>query len=56
MEYGGSTVGVANLVGATNYVKALNTVASETYPTEFTQGTTITIDGVASLRTITYSP
>ena len=56
LEYGGSSVGSANLVGATNYVKALNTVAGEAYPTEFTQGTTITIGGVASLRTITYSP
>jgi len=56
LEYGGSSVGSANLVGATNYVKALNTVAGEAYPTQFTQGTTITIDGVASLRTITYSP
>jgi type IV pilus assembly protein PilA len=56
LEYGGSTVGTANLIGATNYVKALNTVAQETYPTSFTQGITITISGVAGLRTITYSP
>ena len=56
LEYGGSSVASANLVGATNYVKALNTVASETYPTVYTQGITITIGGVAQLRTITYSP
>jgi type IV pilus assembly protein PilA len=56
LEYGGSTVGTDNLIGATNYVKALNTVAQETYPTSFTQGITITISGVAGLRTITYSP
>lgn len=56
LEYGGSAVGSANLIGATNYVKALNTVASETYPTDFTQGITITIGGVAGLRTITYAP
>jgi type IV pilus assembly protein PilA len=56
LEYGGSSVSVGNLIGATNYVKALNTVASESYPTVFTAGLTITIDGVASLRTITYSP
>src|SRR3954470_20983519 len=30
-----------NLIGATNYVKALNTVASEVYPTGYTQGITI---------------
>src|SRR5580692_12695939 len=56
LEYGGSTVSQANLIGATNYVKALNTVAGETYPTSFSQGITITISGVAALRTITYSP
>ena len=56
LEYGGSAVPVGNLIGATNYVKALNTVASETYPLFYTQGITITISGVAQLRTITYSP
>ena len=56
LEYGGSSVGTANLIGATNYVKALNTVARETYPTGFTQGITISITGIAGLRTITYSP
>ena len=56
LEFGGSSVGSSNLVGATNYVKALNTEAAETYPTAYTQGITITISGVAGLRTITYSP
>ena len=56
LEYGGSTVGTVNLIGASNYVKALNTVAQETYPTTFTQGITITITGVANARTITYAP
>ncbi len=44
------------LLGPTNYVKSLNTVAGEVYPAVFTAGTTITITGVASLRTITYAP
>ena len=56
LEYGGSSVAPTNLIGATNYVKALNTVAGETYPVGYTQGLTITIAGVAGLRTITYSP
>ena len=56
LEYGGSSVGTENLIGATNYVKALNTVAQETYPIACTQGITITITGIAGLRTITYSP
>ena len=56
LEYGGSSVGTDNLIGATNYVKALNTVAQETYPVGFTQGITISITGIAGLRTITYAP
>src|SRR5882757_6605560 len=32
LENGGSTVVQANLLGPTNYVKALNTVAGESYP------------------------
>lgn len=54
MENGGSTVAFANLIGPTNYVKTFATAASETYPTNFTAGVTITITGVAGLRTITY--
>jgi type IV pilus assembly protein PilA len=38
------------------YVKSLNTVANESYPTGFTQGVTITINSVAGVRTITYAP
>src|SRR5476651_729129 len=40
LENGVSIVASANLVGATNYVKAVNTVAGETYPSDFTQGIT----------------
>src|SRR3954468_3326266 len=56
LENGVSTVAQTSLVGATNYVKSLNLVAGETYPTNFTQGITITITGVAGQRTITYAP
>jgi type IV pilus assembly protein PilA len=56
LENGVSTVAQTALVGATNYVKSLNLVAGETYPTNFTQGVTITISGVAGQRTITYAP
>ena len=55
METGQSTAHLDNLVGATNYVKALNTVAGETYPNGFTQAVPITVNGVAGTRTITYS-
>jgi type IV pilus assembly protein PilA len=56
LENGVSTVDSTNLVGSSNYVKVVNTVAAETYPTSFTQGITITITGVAGARTVTYAP
>jgi type IV pilus assembly protein PilA len=56
LENGATWADSTSLVGATNYVKALTTVASETYPAGYTQGITITITGVANARTITYSP
>ena len=56
LENGVSSAAQGSLVGATNYVKAVNTVASETYPAGYTQGITITIAGVAGARTITYAP
>ena len=56
LENGVSTVASANLIGAANYVKAVNTVASETYPANFTQGITISITGIAGVRTLTYAP
>ena len=56
LENGATTAASSSLVGATNYVKALNTVASEVYPTQYSQGVTITISGVANARTITYAP
>ncbi|MSU46568.1 MAG: prepilin-type N-terminal cleavage/methylation domain-containing protein [Lacunisphaera sp.] len=56
LENGVTTVAFTDLVGSTNYVKAVNTVAGETYPTGFTQGITITISGIAGARTVTYAP
>ena len=56
LENGVSTVPQANLVGASAYIKTLNLVANESYPANFTQGVTITILGVAGVRTITYAP
>ena len=56
LENGVSTCAQTSLVGASNYVKALNLVANETYPTNFTQGITLTVSGIAGQRTITYAP
>ena len=55
-ENGVSIVASGLLVGATNYVKAANTVAGETCPSGFTEGITITIDGVAGVRTVADAP
>jgi type IV pilus assembly protein PilA len=56
LENGVSTVTSANLVGSDKYVKTFQTAAGETYPTNLTQGVTITITGVAGARTVTYTP
>jgi type IV pilus assembly protein PilA len=56
LENGVSTVASSNLVGSDKYVKAINTVAGETYPTNYTQGITITISAIAGARTVTYAP
>src|SRR5258708_4108093 len=54
MQFGMSTVSQSVLVGATNYVRALNAVANETYPDSFTQAVPITIAGIGGVRTMTY--
>lgn len=56
LENGVSSVAQTNLVGSANYVKALNLVASESYPDNYTQGATITVGGIAGVRTVTYAP
>lgn len=56
LENGVSTVARTSLVGSDKYVKAINTVAGEGYPDNYTQGTTITITGIAGVRTVTYAP
>ena len=54
MEHGVQFVAYGSLVGSTNYVKSIDLVAAETYPSNYTAGVTITILGVAGARTITY--
>jgi type IV pilus assembly protein PilA len=56
LEAGASWAVTTSLIGATNYVKNLSTVAKENYPTAYTQGNTITISNVGNSRTITYAP
>ena len=54
LEYGSNWAALTSLVGPLNYVKSLSTVAAETYPVNYTQGSTITIVNVGNSRTITY--
>lgn len=56
LESGATYAASSSLIGATNYVKSLNTVALEIYPDFYTQGITLTISGIANARTITYAP
>jgi type IV pilus assembly protein PilA len=55
MEFGTDSVSLTSLVGSSYYVKALNTVANEAYPTELTMGITITVTNIAGVRTLTYA-
>src|SRR6185436_10042894 len=43
LESGATTVGISMLVGPTNYVKSLITVAGESYPASYQNATPITI-------------
>jgi type IV pilus assembly protein PilA len=54
LESGVSTAAVSDLVGPTQYIKSLNSIAGEAYPASYTQATTITVNSVGGTRTITY--
>jgi type IV pilus assembly protein PilA len=56
LETGSNMAALTALVGSTNYIRVLNTVAAEIYPDNYTQGVTITVSSVAGTRTITYAP
>ena len=54
MQQGVTAVSSTQLIGPDRFVKIFTPVAGETYPTDYTQGVTITISGIAGARTITY--
>ena len=56
LQNGVDFTGSSNLVGSDRYVKVLATAASETYPSDYTAGITITVTGVGGARTVTYTP
>jgi len=57
LENGVSTVSSTSLVGtnSSNYIKNIQTVAGETYPTTITQGEALYATQVAGSRTVTYN-
>jgi type IV pilus assembly protein PilA len=57
LEFGVNSVSSAELVGSgsSQYIKAIQTVAKESYSAGLTQGIALTASGVAGARTITYS-
>jgi len=57
LENGVSAVASSNLVGtnSSNYVKAVQTVAGESYAATLNQGAAVTATNVAGARTITYN-
>ena len=56
LESGATSVDQSSLVGLTNYIKALDIVAKESYPLTFQCGFAVTVSGVGGIRTITYAP
>ena len=57
LESGNTTVNSADLVGtnSTQYIKAVATVANETYTATLNQGVAITATGISRARTVTYN-
>ena len=57
LEAGVSTVSYGDLVGSnsSNYIKAIQLVAKETYDDSIAQGLGVSAAGVAGARTITYT-
>jgi hypothetical protein len=58
LETGATSAKYSDLVGPepTKYVKSITSAANEIYPDRFMQGITLTVEGVAGARTITYAP
>ncbi len=55
LEHGVTTVQITSLVGSNAYIKALNTVANESYPATYTQGVAIVVSSIAGQRTLSYA-
>ena len=56
LENGVTVARLNDLVGPTNYLRALSPVDRETYPAVFLRGLTITVGGIGGARTVTYAP
>jgi type IV pilus assembly protein PilA len=56
LSSGSNYAASTQLIGASNYVRVFDPVANERYPSDYTQGVTVTVLSVGGSRTITYSP
>jgi type IV pilus assembly protein PilA len=56
MEHGATVVAVGELIGPDKYMRVFATVAAEHYPSDYTQGVTITVSAVGGARTVTFAP
>ena len=54
IENGTNQAPIVGLVGGSNYVKVLQTVANESYPGDYSQGEAIIVTNIAGARTLTY--
>jgi len=54
LEHGVTTITSAELVGTDSYVKSIDAVAGENYPTNITQGTDLSTDSGAVNVTLTF--
>jgi type IV pilus assembly protein PilA len=54
LEFGASTVILSSLVGSPSYIRAISTVANETYPAGLRQENPIIVSGIAGQRTLTF--
>ena len=55
LEHGTTSVGTADLIGPTTYIKELKFVASEAYPAVLTQGSTYSVTWPAFETGITFT-
>ena len=54
LENGTNQAAIASLIGSSNYIKILSTVANEIYPQNYSQSVPVIVSGISGARTLTY--